>query len=138
MSKRRRPKLSFADATDPRRPRGDIAGPGGPFDRNQTVVDAADAVLMDTIDVSMIEVASCDGEIKRAYALMLSGRINRTEEHARILFLFGADGAAGIVSEILGLANRAGPDIVLELSRKLAELPGGVPTFLKDDRNDTQ
>jgi hypothetical protein len=118
MSNRRKP---LGKPTDPRLPGGDISGPGGPFDRDAVVLDTANAVLMDLVTVTMVETSS-DGELGQAYAMMLEGRINQTRERTRILYLFGPDGAAAIVSELLDLAGRAGPEFVVDLYRRLEEL----------------
>lgn len=88
-------------ATDPRSLKGSIAGPGGPKDRNGVVLDATRAVLLDRVDVCAVETTQGD-----AIACLLAGRINRSRDRAEVLFLFDLDGAAAIVTELLGLAAR--------------------------------
>ena len=57
--------------------------------------------------------------------MTLSGRINRTTERTRILYLFDEDGSAGIVTELIGLTSRMGPGF---LGRLMA-----ASTPLRDD-----
>jgi hypothetical protein len=96
------------DHTDPRRPGGAIAGPGGPRDRNSVVIDATDAVLLADVGVAMIEPYRDGQPMAPAYALTLSGRINKTEEHSSVLYLMDAQGAAAVCAEIIALAGRMG------------------------------
>ena len=100
MSNRRRMRI-----TDPRGLPGDIAGPGGPHDWGQNIVDASHAVLLDGATTSTLDPG--DGG-PRGVALLLEGRINQREERARVLFLMGTDGAAAIITEICALLGRAG------------------------------
>jgi hypothetical protein len=39
-------------------------------------------------------------------ALVLGGRINQTQDRASVLFVFGTDGAASIVTELIALYGR--------------------------------
>lgn len=110
---------------DPRRLGGDIAGPGGPHDRGQTVIDTRNAVLLETTTVVKADNPS-DG---RAFmAMQLEGRVNQTSDRASVLYLFDEDGAAAIVTELFGLAQRGGfgSEFVEQVTRRLADLPGGV------------
>jgi hypothetical protein len=93
--------------TDPRDVPGSIAGPGGPHDRRSVILDARRAVLLDSVNVCMIEPEQGARGQKGAAAMALAGRINQTTEHAEILFLFGTDGAASIVAELIALFGRA-------------------------------
>lgn len=86
--------------TDPRKIPGGIAGPGGPHDRGGVVIDTRHAVLLETVDVSTLDEAN-------AIAMSLGGRINRSKDRANVLFLFGTDGAAAIVTELIALMGRA-------------------------------
>ena len=92
-------------SSDPRKAGGDIAGPGGPYDESQVVLDTRYAVLLDTCEVVKLDNPS-DG---RAFiGMKLDGRINRATDRAAVLYLFDLDGAAGIITELLALAGRAG------------------------------
>jgi hypothetical protein len=104
--------------------RGNIAGPGGPYDRDAVVVDTTNAVLLDYSTVSTVE-AHRGHERQIAFAMMLEGRINKTRDRSRVLYLINADGAAAIVTELLGLAKRAERQgdsaLADELRRRLGE-----------------
>ena len=91
--------------TDPRRIPGAMAGPGGPHDVGGVVLDARNAVILDSVDVSTID-PERGARGQHAVALVLGGRINQTKERASVLFLFGTDGAASIVTELIGLYGR--------------------------------
>jgi hypothetical protein len=58
---------------------------------------------MDSVVVSTVD----DVRQGASYALLLSGRINRTSDRAEVLFLFGTDGVAAIVTELMALLGRA-------------------------------
>lgn len=92
---------------DPRKSGGNIAGPGGPNDRHSVVIDTTDAVLLDGTTVSLMEVP---GRVSPVLAMLLEGRINKTTDRARNLYVMDEDGAASIVSELIALAYRTGPE----------------------------
>jgi hypothetical protein len=91
---------------DSRKSGGNIAGPGGPNDRHSLVIDTTDAVLLDGNTVSLMEVP---GRLSPILAMLLEGRINKTTDRARNLYLMDEDGAAALVSELVALAYRTGP-----------------------------
>lgn len=109
--------------TDPRALPGAITGPGGSHDRAGVVIDTRRAVLLDYCTVSTVD----DWAGGPAYALLLSGRINRSQDRADVLFLFGTDGVAAIVTELMGLLGRAtGRDdaamILADIAERMAQL----------------
>lgn len=110
--------------TDPRRAGGGIAGPGGPHEHSTVVLDTRRAVLMETVNVAQIDNPS-DG--RRFVGLELGGRINQSSERANILYLFDADGAAALVTQLVGLAARSDAPWAKEFPKlvdeRLAELP---------------
>jgi hypothetical protein len=115
--------------TDPRNLRGDMAGPGGPHDLGGVVLDARRALLLETIDVSTVELRSGRSG-PSGLAMLLGGRINRSQDRAQLLFLFGTDGAAAIITQLIALIGRAsGPEVqaefVAEVMRRMAELDAG-------------
>ncbi len=94
-------------ADDPRPLKGSIAGPGGPRDRNGVVVDATHAVLLDDLTVCLVEPHRDGRQVGQpCLAMTLAGRVNHLDETAEVLFLFDADGAAAIVTELLALGAR--------------------------------
>lgn len=95
---------------------------GSAFGIGDTVIDPEGAVLLDEVTVAVVGTANPDGA-GRALALNLEGRINHTQERADVLFLMDADGAAVIISELLGLADRVSPAFFDDLMRRVATLP---------------
>lgn len=92
--------------SDPRELGGDIVGPGGPYERSGVVVDTTNAVLTDGQTVSIVETHRGD-ELNGAIALLLEGRINKTSDRVKVLFLLNEDGAAALVAEMTHMAIRA-------------------------------
>jgi hypothetical protein len=109
--------VSARRSSDPRVLRsGGIAGPGGPHDRGAVVVDTTNAVLLDHCDVALVDGAGI-------VAMSLAGRINRSADRAKVLFLFDTDGAAAIITELLGLMGRAGAEgFLADLDARMAAL----------------
>jgi hypothetical protein len=103
---------------DPRKSGGDIAGPGGPHDRNAVILDTTDAVLLDSSNVCLMETTG--GSV--VLAMLLEGRINKTPERARNLYLLNEDGAAALVSELIALAHRIGPEFGERLMARITHL----------------
>jgi hypothetical protein len=101
-----------------------MAGPGGPHDIGGVVLDASNAILLETVDVSTID-PDRGGRGQSAVALVLGGRINQTQDRASVLFIFGTDGAASIVTELIGLYGRAtgSPEpFISDVMRRLRQL----------------
>ncbi|MFF1298099.1 MULTISPECIES: hypothetical protein [unclassified Streptomyces] len=103
---------------DPRRSGGDIAGPGGPHDRNSVILDTTGAVLLDNTNVCLMETSN--GSV--VLGVLLEGRINKTTDRARNLYLMNEDGAAALVSELLALAHRIGPEFGETLMARVQRL----------------
>lgn len=103
---------------DPRKTGGDIAGPGGPHDHNAVIIDTTDAVLLDSNDVCLMETSG--GNV--VLAMLLEGRINKTTDRARNLYLMNEDGAAALVTELLALAHRIGPEFGERLMARVRHL----------------
>ena len=93
--------------TDPRKLGGSISGPGGPHDEDAVVIDTENAVLLDATDVAVVGAVRDKRLAELSLALWMQGRINKTDERASVLYLFDADGAAALVTELIGLAARA-------------------------------
>lgn len=128
-----RPDLPNLHGDDPRQAGGDISGPGGPHDMDGVVVDTTNAVLLSNSTVTIVEAAR-RGEARRepVVALMLEGRINKAPTRTRVLYMMNGDGAAAIVTELLGIAKRAerqgAPELVAEFKAQLGERWDEMPT----------
>lgn len=103
---------------DPRKTGGDIVGPGGPHDRHGVILDDRTAVLLDHSTVTLVETARGGP----ALALLLEGRINKSRDRARNLYLMNEDGAAALVSELLALAHRIGPGFGERFTARIEKL----------------
>lgn len=95
---------------------------GSPHGRGDAVIDARRAVLLDDISVVVVGTADPTGA-SRALALELGGRINKSSERSDVLYLFDEDGAAAIISELLGMAGRISPAFLDRLLARIGELP---------------
>jgi hypothetical protein len=80
----------------------DIAG--DPYATGGALLDARSAVLMENVAVVLV-----DTKRDEAVSMMLTleGRINYAADRAEHAYLFGPDGAAALVSELVALAGRA-------------------------------
>lgn len=81
----------------------DVAG--DPHAHGGALVDARSAVLMDGMEVVLIDTKQ-DAPV--AMMMMLRGRVNYSRDRAEHAYLFGPDGAAALVTELMMLAGRAG------------------------------
>jgi hypothetical protein len=115
----KRKKTGRRISGDPRKSGGDIAGPGGPHDRNSVVLDTTNAVLLDSSDVCLVEAPGRNGPF---LAMLLEGRINKTTDRARNLYLMNEDGAAALVTELMALAHRIGPEFGARFTARLEHL----------------
>lgn len=108
-------------STDPRGLGGEISGPGGPHDKNAVVVDLSHAVLVDTQEVALVALGRDGDWTEKGLALRLEGRINKTQDRAAIMFLLNGDGAAALVTELVGLARREGAEFAAEFIASMAQ-----------------
>lgn len=80
----------------------DVAG--DPHAAGGALLDARAAVLMESVDVVLVDTKSDDPVVMM---LALGGRVNYSSDRVEHAYLFGPDGAAALVSELVGLASRA-------------------------------
>jgi hypothetical protein len=97
---------------------------GDPYARGGVMLDARKAVLMDSLDVCLVDTKQDDTPVMM---LVIDGRVNYQNRRTSQAYLFDADGAAGLVSQLVGLAGRAGGRFAAEfkadLDRRIGELP---------------
>jgi hypothetical protein len=100
----------------------DVAG--DPYARGGVVLDARGAVLMDYVDVALMDTKQGD---KPIMFMVLEGRVNYEARRTSQAFMFGPDGAAGLATQLIGLAARAGGEFMSEFKRlfeeRMEELP---------------
>jgi hypothetical protein len=106
----------------------DVAG--DPHAKGGALIDARGAVLLDSSEVVLVDTKK-DEPV--AMILRLAGRINYSAERADTAYFINTDGAAAIVSQIVGLAARAAhaddhgarfaEQFQTDLNRRMEELP---------------
>lgn len=112
---------------DPARSGGDaVHADDDPHGRGNTVLDTREAVLLDYNEVILVDREPGSG-VPPEMALIMEGRVSMRRERVKQMYLFGTDGAAALISQIVGLAGRAGgrfaDDFKTDLDRRMEELP---------------
>jgi hypothetical protein len=97
---------------DPARSGGDSVG-GSPHGRGDSLLDTRGAVLLDYNEVILVDTKQVDVP---SMAMILEGRVNYSAQRVKQMYLFGPDGAAGIVTQLFGLAARAGGRFAAEFA----------------------
>ena len=92
---------------------------GTPHGQGDALINATRAVLLDDMQVVLVDTLNKEGGT-RVIGMQLAGRINKSTTRSDTLYLFDEDGAAAIISQLLGLAGRA--DFLPELMARLDEL----------------
>jgi hypothetical protein len=100
--------------TDPRSLNGDGIVGGSSWGRGDALIETTNAVLMDACTVVMAEPKSNGIPLPPVVTMALGGRINRSKDRVMLTFMFDADGAAAIITELTGLMARAGRGRELE------------------------
>lgn len=80
----------------------DVAG--DPHAQGGVLLDMRGAVLLENSEVILVDTKR-DEPV--AMVLRLAGRVNYSTDRADTAYLFGPDGAAAIVTEVIGLVQRA-------------------------------
>lgn len=111
---------------DPRKLRGSISGPGGPYDENAVVLDITNAVILEACEVALM------GAVRKGVldempivTMVLRGRVNKTPDQVQVLFMLNEDGAAGIITQLVGVASRAGwrEEFLQRVQERMEEMP---------------
>jgi hypothetical protein len=106
--------------TDPRTLGGDIIGDDAdPHAENAVDIDITKAVLLGDVHVTIMGNRQTLDPI---LCMLLSGRVNKSEDRAKVLYLFDTDGAAAIVSELIAMASRMGPSFRDDLMARVEQL----------------
>lgn len=108
--------------TNPRHLGGSIAGPGGPRDHGAVFLDLTDCVLLDGSTVCTVDNVRHGVTQGQAIYMTLKGRINKTQDRAQVGYIFGSDGAAALITQLLALADRWGPELLTDLVERLITL----------------
>lgn len=110
---------------DPRKLGGSIIGSGGSRDQGAVLLDFTDVVLLESMDVCTIDTVRGGALNEQAIFMTLQGRINKTKDRVQAGFVFGPDGAAGLITELLALADRFGAELLSDLTQRLISLHQG-------------
>ena len=102
---------------------GDSVG-GSPYGRGDSVIDIRGAVLLDYNEVILVDAKRDEPP---AVAMLLEGRVNYENRRVKQMYMFGSDGAAALVTQLVGLAARAGGEFAAEFRQafdeRLEEMP---------------
>jgi len=93
---------------DPRDLGGSFSGGDDPFGQGDVLLDARYAILADNLDVCKVDPEHGARGREGVYAVLIGGRINQTQDRARVMFFGDLDWLAALVTEINGVAERAG------------------------------
>lgn len=111
--------------SDPRRLGGQMSGPGGPHERGAVLMDLTDAVIMSGVEVCTVDTMRGGQMAGQVIFMTVDGRVNKTSDQVRVGYLFDTDGAAALITELLALADRFGPEMLDDVTRRLTELHRG-------------
>ncbi len=102
---------------------GDAVG-GSPYGRGDSLLDLRGAVLLDYNEVILVDTKQDDPP---AMVLIMEGRVNYETRRVKQAYMFGSDGASALITQIIGLAQRAGGKFMDEFKTsfesRLEELP---------------
>lgn len=108
--------------SDPRRLGGDMIGPGGPHDRGAVFLDLTDVVLLDHAACCTVDGVRAGALTGQMIFMTLEGRVNKKTDRVQVGYLFDTDGAAALITELLALADRHGPEMLDDVTRRLTTL----------------
>lgn len=98
-------------------------------DESDVLLDTERAVLLDGMEVCMVgtmagvvDARQRGEQVSIRLAMRLDGRVNKSTDRASVLFLMDEDGAAAIVTELVALASRMGPEFAERFQERLNTL----------------
>lgn len=106
---------------------------GSAYGRGDALIDARAAVLLEHVEVVLVDTKKDTDSV--VMMLTLGGRVNYADDRVTHAYLLNGDGAAGIVSELVSLAQRAASmgddssgmrfaaEFKVELERRMSEQP---------------
>lgn len=107
---------------DPRNLGGSIHSFGGPRERSAALLDLTDVVLLESMECCTVDNVRRGELQEQAIFLTLKGRINNKTDYVNVGFVFGPDGAAALITELLALADRFGAELLSDVTTRLTEL----------------
>lgn len=99
---------------------------GGSINPTTRLIDPTDAMILENVAIAEMGMEHEDGKGEVVLALELKGKINTTGNPANPLVLMSPDGAALLVSQIIGLVrdSRIGPEFDHLLAGRMKEALG--------------
>ncbi len=113
-------KLATGRSTDPRKLGGEIHsfGPG----MGESLLDIANSVHLEATNICTVDAVRKGVLNEQVIYMVLYGRINKTQDKVQAGYLFGPDGAAALITELLGVADRFGAELLGDVTRRLADM----------------
>lgn len=113
------------DPTEDQSPNSIIDAAGDPHAKGGVLLDLRSGVLMDEVEVAL---ADTKANATPVVVMRLQGRVNYSAKRVDHVYIFDADGAAAIISELAGLMQRSrDPDLIRtfaqRVEQRMSELP---------------
>lgn len=105
----------------------DVAG--DPHAQGGALLDARSATLLESMDVVLVDTK---GDEPVVMLMSLQGRVNYSNDRVEHAYLFGPDGAAALVSELVALASRAAGHAAEHGKRFAAEFQSALDERMSD------
>lgn len=112
--------------SDPRKLGGDIVGPGGPYDRDSVLIDVTNSVLLQSVTTSLVGLGRLgDENMEEAIAILMEGKVNKSSDYAKVLFVTNVEGSAQLIANLFSLASRGGFYGLLgdQIKNQIEEMP---------------
>jgi hypothetical protein len=113
-------KLATGSVFDPRKLGGEIYSfdPG----MGESLIDVSNSVHLEEMNVCTVDAVRKGFLNEQVIYMVLYGRINKTQDKVQAGYLFGPDGAAAIITELLAVADRFGAELLGDVTRRLVEM----------------
>jgi len=112
-------------ASNPRNFGGSIVSIGGSRDTGASFLDLTDIVLFESMEVCTVDAVRTGELQEQAIFMTMDGRVNKSKDRVHVGYMFGPDGAAAIITELLALSDRFGAELLNDVTRRLTELHQG-------------
>lgn len=107
---------------NPRNLGGSISLFGNPREQSTSLLDMTDSVHLEATTVCTVDVVRSGELNEQAIFMTMEGRINKKPDKVSVGFIFGPDGAAAIITELLSLVDRFGAELLYDVTTRLTKL----------------
>jgi hypothetical protein len=90
--------------------------------QSESLLDVTNAVHLESMNVCTVDAVRKGLLAEQAIFMVLYGRINKTRDNVQAGFIFGPDGAAALITELLAVADRFGAELLTDITRRLTDL----------------